>query len=144
MLADFQVPIFIDSQSTRIEGDPAAGLAPAGFHFRDAEQPVAPRTVQLRTIPLQQVMRGTADASGRCERVQAVFAALLLIVNCPAQADQREENEEINPEEVGRGGERVVQRLTGIEAQDKGEDQDLDDFRREEGLLLEPEASSVR
>src|ERR1700679_2601994 len=81
LLSDFQVPIFINSQPACFKCNPPARLTPAGFHLRNAEQPVASLTTQLRTIPLQQIMRGTPDASWGSERLQAVLARFFFSLN---------------------------------------------------------------
>jgi len=48
--------------------DPSAGLTPTSLHFGNAEEAMTSLTTQLRTIPLQQVMRGATDASWHRER----------------------------------------------------------------------------
>ena len=44
---------------------------------------MASLAIQLRAVPFEQIMRGAADARWRGERLQAVFATLLLILDGP-------------------------------------------------------------
>jgi len=58
---------------------PLAGLAPASFHFRDAEVAVAIGAEEFGPIPFEEVVRGTAYAGRRGERAKALLAACLLV-----------------------------------------------------------------
>ena len=58
---------------------PSAGLAPAGFHFRDAEVAVAVGAEEFGSIPFEQVVRRTAHARRRGERAKTLLTACLLV-----------------------------------------------------------------
>ena len=71
-----------------IENDPPTGLAPTGLHLGNAEQAVAVLADEFGAVPLEEVARRAADAFGRVERVQAVLAAVFLVGEGPAQAEE--------------------------------------------------------
>jgi len=122
-----------------------AGLAPAGLDLGNAEQPVALFAVELGAVPFEQIVGGTADAGGGVEQVQALLAALLLIAEDPAQADEREEYEGEELKDVGDVAGGDVDCRAGVyaeqkyeQAEEKCEQQDLRHFGGEEGLTPDP------
>ena len=101
----------------RSQVDPLAGLAPTGLDLGDAEQAVAVFAEELGAVPLQQIVGGAADAGGRGKQMQALLAALLLIGEGPAQAEQRVDDEEEDLQDVRGIGEERVDWPAGIRAQ---------------------------
>ena len=64
----------------------------------------------LRPVPLKQVVRGATDARGGGKRRQTVMAALLLIVDRPAQADDGDEHCGKRLQQLGSERQHRVQR----------------------------------
>ena len=102
--------------------DPLAVLVPAGFNLGNAEHAVAVPADLLGAVPLEQIARRAADASGRVKAAEAVLAALILIEEGPAQTEEREENEGEDLNDVGGEGRRGVEGTRDVGAEEAGED----------------------
>ena len=67
---------------------------PTGLDLGYAEAAVTLLASLFGASPFKQIVRRAADTCGRGKRAEAVFAALLLIVEGPAHSKEREEHEE--------------------------------------------------
>ena len=68
-----------------------------------------------------------------------MFAALLLIADGPAQAQQREEHEGEELQQIRGKWDPRVQRYAEIDAQQKSQQQNLECLQDEEEMALDPE-----
>ncbi len=113
-----------------------AGLTPTGLHLGDAEQAVALFAGQLGAVPLEEIVRGAAYTGGCSKRVEALLATLFLIAEGPAQAEEREDNEEEDLKYVPGVRQCRMEGLADIRAQQKCEKQNERRFCGEEELPL--------
>ena len=51
---------------------------------------------QLRAAPLEEIVRGAADRCRRGERAEALLATLAVVVQRPAQPDERQDRKREN------------------------------------------------
>jgi hypothetical protein len=93
---------------------------------------------QLGTVPLQQIVRGATYAGGGSKRVKTMLAALLLVKEGPAKADQREDDKEDDLKQLRGIRQRRMDRLADIRAQQKSEKQNERHLRTEKKLSLHP------
>lgn len=94
---------------------------------------------ELCAVPLQEVVGGAAYAGRGGEDVQATLAAVLLIVDGPADADEGEEDEGEDLEEVGGVGEQRVDGEAEVGAEEEDGDEGGEDLGGEEELATEPD-----
>ena len=114
-------PKVVASSYGGIEIDPAAGLTPTRLHLGDAEQAMPVFATALGAIPFQKIARRPTDASRCGKRAQTPFAALLLITDCPAQPEKREQDEGEELQQIGREWNVGMERQAQINAQQKSE-----------------------
>ena len=67
------------------------------------------------------------------------LAALLLIADCPAQAEKREEDEKEHLQQIGGQRARMVEWYGNSDAEQEREKENLYRFHRKEKLALDPE-----
>jgi hypothetical protein len=122
---------------------PGAGLAPAGFHLGDAQRAMTLLADQLRAAPFEEIVRGAADRSRRSERAEALLAALAVVVQSPAQTNERQDRERENLQKVCDVWRSRMHRLTEISARQEHEQQGKRCLRPQEKLPFEPVELSV-
>ena len=93
----------------------------------------------LSAVPLQKIMRRPADAGGCGERAQTLLATLVLVADGPAQADESEENKGEELQQIGGERDSGVKRQAQVDAQQKGQQQNLQRLQAEEEISLDPE-----
>ena len=94
---------------------------PTGLDLGYAEAAVTLLARLFGASPFQQIVRRAADTCSRGKRAEAMFAALLLIMEGPAHGEEREDDEEENLQEIGSARQWDVERSREADAEQKHE-----------------------
>ena|ERR1700731_2446774 len=92
----------------------------------------------LRAAPLQEIVRGTTDRGRRGERAETLLAALAVVMQSPAQTDERQDREREDLQEVRDVWSSRMHQLREVSAQQKHEQQGEGRLRPQEELSFEP------